>query len=248
VLVAASACGGNVKGNPGTPGEQLRGDVAGLCETACTTVVKCPGATGSSCDCGCACPADESNCECAPCTCPESEPVTRAACESDCSDAVQHVLDGAPQCEATMLKLLDCLASAPCEGSGTPCRAENDAMQSCVRVDRSTTPPSVTGVSADPGTPGTIGASAVVRCQISGGGGVVSGPGAAPPAPGDLVCLSGWDSCSDGGSYKVECRVGGGADLDCTCLVNDTAQSSFTAAACPATPSDANEPCGWYLE
>jgi hypothetical protein len=75
--------------------------------------------------------------------------------------------------------------------------------------------------------------------------------------PGDVVCQSGWDSCSDGKSYSVECTATNEPDYLCKCLVNGKTQTSmgalpieqtFSTAECPMSTSDVNQPCGWNLQ
>lgn len=245
-VFALTACGGNVKQDSGTPTEQLQSSGTSRCKAACEKVIAC-GLDETKCDCGCACPAGASNCDCGPCDCPATD--TPAKCESDCNEAVQKAV--ANSCAPAMLKLLDCLPSASCDSGQTPCKAETDAMKACQRsTDHSSSPPV-----ANPGSSSPVGspsvqypdAAASVSCAIG------SGSGSAPltgstPAPGTVDCTSGWDSCSDGRSYQVECLVSMGPGLDCRCEVDGVAQASYSASECPSSSSQVNTLCGWHLQ
>src|SRR5215467_6827043 len=54
-FVVATACGGTVKQDTGSPSEQLRTGGPDRCKAACATAVAC-GLDSRSCDCACACP------------------------------------------------------------------------------------------------------------------------------------------------------------------------------------------------
>ncbi len=236
---ALTACGGTVKTQEsGTPSEQLQSDGVSRCQAACVKVLAC-GLDKQSCDCSaCACP-DAAQCDCAPCTCPATEE-TPAKCESDCNEAVQKSL--ASGCAPAMLKLLDCLSGASCESGQVPCKAESDAMKACNKASPSSDsrPPSATTSAPGPG--------GRVVCRGASGSGSAAAVGSPPPPPGTTSCSSGWESCSDGRSYGVECDFTSSADLSCTCLVDGAAQGAFTAADCPSNVADVNRLCGWDLE
>jgi hypothetical protein len=240
-LVSAAGCGGTVKQTEGDPGDQLREDGTDRCKAACVTLVAC-GLGTPSCDCACApCPAGSSSCEC-PCNC-ESEPLTASKCESNCAESVQEVLDDSPHCDQAMVAVLDCVASATCKAAGdVPCKAEQSTLKACESTDRASTPPPVAG-GTTPGNPGGPGA---ITCQLGSGSTVPTGRSG--PAPGDLLCQSGWDECSDGRSYRVECHATAGTPLACECIVDGTLESSFTSSDCVFSSGDADSQCGWRLE
>jgi hypothetical protein len=240
--LALTACGGNVKEDSGTPTEQLQASGPSKCKAACEKVIAC-GLDKAECDCGCACPAGASNCECGPCNCPANTEETPAKCESDCNEAVQKAL-ASSMCAPAMLKLLDCLPSASCDSGQTPCKAETDAMKQCRQgSDHSTSPPV-----GNPG-PQYPDAGGTVACALGSGSGTAPSTGSPPPPPGTVFCTSGWDSCSDGRSYQVECRITSGMmALGCTCQVDGVAQASFTATQCPSASSQVNSVCGWRLQ
>jgi hypothetical protein len=142
-----------------------------------------------------------------------------------------------------MLALLDCLPSASCNAGQVPCKAESDAMKACTETDSSHSSPPPVGSAGS----GSSGGDASVRCNIGFGGDGQAASGSTL-APGDLVCEGGWESCSDGKTYRVECDATSGSDLACTCQVDGAPRSSFTAASCPDNASDVDRSCGWHLE
>ena len=242
--LAPSACGGTVKQDAGTPAEQLQASGVSRCQAACAKVAAC-GLDKNSCSCGCACPAGTATCECPPCECPTSSMGSPSECEGDCSDAIQRSL-ASVECAPAMLALLDCLAAASCDAGKASCKAESDAMKTCLeKKDPSHTSPPPVGS----GRPSSSGAEPGVSCALGSGGGSVPASGTTLP-PGALFCESGWESCSDGNSYSVECDVTSGADFACTCSVNGAVQASFTATAssCPSDVSAADRLCGWNLQ
>jgi hypothetical protein len=241
-VFALTACGGNVKQeDSGTPTEQLQANGPSRCKAACEKIIAC-GLDKQECDCGCACPTGQPSCECGPCNCPANTEETPAKCESDCSEAVQKAV--ASSCAPAMLKLLDCLPSASCDSGQAPCKAESDAMKACQQKtssDHSSSPPV-----GNPSREYPDGATSV-SCAIG------SGSGSAPvmgstPALGSLYCTSGWDSCSDGKSYQVECRVAPAMGLDCSCQVDGVAGASYAASECTSDSSVVNQSCGWHLQ
>ena len=242
-LAIATACGGTVKQDTGSPSEQLRTGGADRCKAACATIVAC-GLDSRSCDCACSCPADGTDCTCPPCMC--GSPTT-SSCESDCAKSVQKVVDEEPTCDAPMLALLDCLAVASCTTAAVPCKAEEDAFKSCGIAHRpkdSVTPPTANGTpgsSSSPGSPGSV------TCAISFGFGSAAADGSLPSPPGQLSCGSGFEQCSDGRIYKVECRTTAGVGLDCSCLVDGVAGATFSAGDCSQTQSVLSGYCGWDL-
>jgi hypothetical protein len=234
LLFLVTACGGTVAGGDPTAGEQLRTTGAQRCKSACVTLATC--GNGASCACGCSCPAGATDCTCAPCDC--GGPPTPAKCEADCSDGVNRVLSGSPQCENQMLAVLDCLGSTQCQPGTTPCKAQEDALASCEEADAHPGPAPAVNF----GTPGNPGG---ITCRAGSGG--VAAQGGAPPSPGALVCESGWDSCSDGRSYSIQCTATSTSDLSCSCMVNGVQESSFVDRQCTDISSVASASCGWNL-
>jgi hypothetical protein len=237
-FVVATACGGTVKQGTDSPSEQLRTGGPDRCKAACTTVVAC-GLESRSCDCACACPDGGADCTCPPCMCTM---MTSSSCESECTKSVQKVVDEEPACDASMLALLDCLGGASCKNGEEPCQAEAQAFKACTTEHRAkvvVTPP--TDISRPSG------GSGIVNCQISSGFGSAAADGAPPPPPGELSCGSGYDQCSDGRSYKIECRTTAGAGLECTCLVDGVSGATFSAPDCDQMLTQEIAYCGWNI-
>jgi hypothetical protein len=235
LVFLVTACGGTVAGGDPTAGEQLRTTGAQRCKSACATLAPCD--TGTSCDCACApCPAGATDCTCAPCNC--GGPPPPAKCEADCNDSVNQVLSGSPQCENQMLAVLDCVDGSQCQpGMTPPCRAEADALESCTGGSHASTTPPVSG--PPPSNPGAV------TCR--GGSGSLGSQGGPPPPPGAVVCESGWDSCSDGRSYSLQCTATSTSDLSCACIVNGATELSFVGHECTSDPIVASSSCGWNL-
>jgi hypothetical protein len=142
------------------------------------------------------------------------------------------VLAKKPACDAKMVTLLDCLASATCSAKSKDiCKVEQAAFKDCGEHDSE--PPSGTDMG------GPSGDTDSVSCRIT----------SADIAPsGQSGCQTDWDDCSDGKSYSVKCNDGG-TGVICSCAVSGSdVEVAFSADSCPMDKATVNERCGWHLQ
>jgi len=229
-VVAAGGCGGTVSeggsaSKGGSAATELANTVSTRCHAACVKMAPCN--SGSSCDCGCACPAGGTGCQCGPCTCGTPSP---ASCDSDCTTSMQGIATEHPSCAQLAITALDCVGQSSCDANGdVACRAERDAVDACTRHD-----------SSPPPVPGTV------QCRLGFAGGAVAAfDGGVGPSP----CQIGWDGCSDGKRYEIDCSPLTNGHFDCTCRVNAVTTGGFERAAeCSSiTMDEANQACGFLI-
>lgn len=182
---------------------------------------------------------------CVPVVACDSVTITSADCESSCNKEVMDVLERMPACNGAMLAMLDCFASATCKNGQLSCQAEEGALKDCKSANPvSTSPPLVDTPDVDPGDPVTPDTVTCLDSEAS----------ISPVAPdaggheGTVACERKWDSCSDGRTYRVECRVIDSKALMCACFVHGAQQMSFNPPGCDTLlTAQINEQCGWDL-